>query len=247
MWSHRWKDEKEHLQTCCHIWIILFDNTHYSVTDQFVQCNRDLGKKGAKTKNKKCHFYYQSASLLQNNDCINHNNEDSCRDYVVQKHTYMGKQLTQENSLWTGHSGCPSWTEPLSPPFLWRVFCYRRWHWRKTFSLPFCSQSDGEFFSVNKGQTHTRALIHTRCKCSPLCGVWPPGFWLQWPWISGVCGVPPCCESPAASDSAAESPELALACRLLAIDRKCKNDRAEVEKSSSCVPAVTKASTTITG
>lgn len=73
--------------------------------------------------------------------------------------------------------------------------------------------------------------VHT--KRSPLCAVWPPVVWLQWPWISGVCGAPPCCESPAASDSAAEPPELALACHSLRTDhRKYKAENAKPEKNS---------------
>lgn len=68
--------------------------------------------------------------------------------------------LAKRHSLWTDHSGCPSWTEPSSPPFLWRVVCCRRLHLRKTFSPPSGSQSDRELFWVNKDPTYTCADSH---------------------------------------------------------------------------------------
>lgn len=71
---------------------------------------------------------------------------------------------------------------------------------------------------------HRCTPIHMRYALSPLCAAWLPGVWLLWPWISGGGGVPPCCESPAASGSAAESRELAPACRSLRAVRKYKND-----------------------
>lgn len=79
----------------------------------------------------------------------------------------------------------------------------------------------GIVLQVNKAQTHTHthAVSHKVLtqKRSPLCGAWPAARWLRRPWISEACVAPPCCESPAASGSAAGPPGLALACRSLPV------------------------------
>lgn len=93
----------------------------------------------------------------------------------------------------------------------------------------------GESFEVNKNkiaQTGTRSCKQGARSRSPPCGVWPPVVWLRPPWISGAGAAPPCCGSPAASGSAAEPPELALASRWLTTEHgQCRDENTGLVES----------------
>lgn len=140
----------------------------------------------------------------------------SCRTHWLTGHTdthtriYTGEELNQEHSLWTDRSGCPSWTEPSGPPFLWRVFCCRRWRWRTTFSPPFCSQSDREAFvnKVNEDQTHVFADSHKIQALTSLCSL------TSW----GLAAMDMNLRSRRSSSLLRESCSLRLSCR---VSRAC--------------------------